>query len=307
MTVHVHDHAHGHAHHGHHHHHAHATQRRLLLALIVHVIYIAVEIAGALRSGALSLWADAGHMVSDSASLGLALFATWFATRPASSRHTFGFYRAEILAALANSTLLLLMAVLIVREAVQRLAGVDVHDHGHVHGGILTLVAAGGLVANLVTLRILHGGSGENLNVRAAWLHVLVDTIGSVQAIATGLLIMFLDWDWADPVASILISLLIVYSAWSLMREALGVLMESAPGHVDVDRVRERLMQVPGVTAVHNLHVWSITSGMAAMSAHVCAERPSREVVLELRRDLKTRYGITHSTLEFDPGEADLA
>jgi cobalt-zinc-cadmium efflux system protein len=300
---------HGHAHHGHaphHHHHAHATQRRLLLALVVHLLYIAVEIAGALRSGALSLWADAGHMVSDSASLGLALFATWFASRPASSRHTFGFYRAEILAALANSTALLLIAVFIIREAVQRLAGVDAHDHGHVHGGILTLVATGGLIANLVTLKILHGGSGENLNVRAAWLHVLVDTVGSVQAIATGLLIMFFDWDWADPVASILISVLIVYSAWSLMKEALAVLMESAPAHVDVDHVRDRLMQVPGVTAVHSLHVWSITTGMAAMSAHVCAERPAREVILELRRDLKARYGITQSTLEFDPGDADL-
>jgi cobalt-zinc-cadmium efflux system protein len=296
---------HGH-HHGHSHGHGHgATQRRLLAAALVHVVYVGVEVTYAIWSGVLFLWADAAHMLSDAAALGLALFATWYAARPATARHTFGFHRAEILAALANSTVLLAGAVLIVREAIERLGGGEAHGHDHGHGGLLTLVALGGLAANVITLLILHGGKGQNLNVRAAWTHVLVDTVSSVVAIAAGLLIWLFDWDAADPIGAILIAILIVVSTWSLIRESLLVLMEGAPSHVDPDALRARLMQLPGVTAVHRLHVWSITSGRAAMCAHVCAERPSPDVIRELRRDLHDRYGIEHATIEFDPADAD--
>jgi cobalt-zinc-cadmium efflux system protein len=146
---------------------------------------------------------------------------------------------------------------------------------------------------------------GENLNTRGAWLHVLADTLGSVQAIVAGALILAFGWTWLDPVASVLIALLVLYSSWSLIRQSVMVLMEGAPGDVDVDAVRDRLRRVPGVRAVHDLHVWTISSDLVALSAHVEAHRPPDDVLRALRRDLEAEFGIRHTTIEFDPAEPD--
>ena len=292
---------------GHHHGHAHGaaghgdkSRRGLAITLVLVLVYMVAEVIGGLLSNSLALLADAGHMLSDAAALGLALFATWFARRPATARHTFGYYRAEILAAVVNAASLIAIAIFIFIEAYQRL-----QTPHQVEGRIMIGVATGGLVVNLAGLWLLHGGRDENLNAKGAWLHVLSDTLGSVQAIVAGGLILAFGWNWLDPVASVLIGVLVIFSSWSLMRESVAVLMESAPGHVDVDEVRNCLMRIPGVQEVHDLHVWTIASGLVALSAHIAAERPSGAVMHDLQHELEERFGIRHTTIQFDlPGEA---
>ncbi len=275
------------------------SRRGLAVTLVLVLVYMVAEVVGGLLSNSLALLADAGHMLSDAAALGLALFAGWFARRPATARHTFGYYRAEILAAVVNAASLIAIAIFIFIEAYHRLQAP--HE---VEGGIMIGVATGGLVVNLAGLWMLHGGRDENLNAKGAWLHVLSDTLGSVQAIVAGGLILAFGWSWLDPVASVLIGVLVIFSSWSLMRESVAVLMESAPGHVDVDEVRNCLMRIPGVQEVHDLHVWTIASGLVALSAHIAAERPPGAVLHDLRHELEERFGIRHTTIQVDlPGE----
>ena len=272
------------------------TRRRLTITLGLVSVYMIAEVIGGVMANSLALLADAGHMLSDAGAIALALFAIWFARRPASSRHTYGYYRAEILAALVNAGSLVAIAIYIFVEAYQRF-----RTPSQVEGGIMMGVAAGGLVVNLIGLWTLHGGREESLNVRGVWLHVLSDALGSVQAIIAGALIVAFGWWWVDPVASVLIGLLVIHSSWSLMRESVAVLMEGAPGNLDVDAVRNRLMACPGVQEVRDLHVWTITSGLVALSAHIVAERPSADVLHELRHDLEQSFGIRHTTIQFDP------
>jgi cobalt-zinc-cadmium efflux system protein len=273
---------------------------RLAVTLALVLAYMVAEIVGGLLANSLALLADAGHMLSDAGALALALFAIWFARRPAGPQHTYGYYRVEILAALVNGAALVAIAILIFVEAMQRFRAPQ-----DVDAPLMIAVATGGLVINLAGLWTLHGVRGESLNTRGAWLHVMADALGSVQAIAAGALILAFGWNWLDPLASVLIGGLVVYSSWSLVRQSVMVLMEGAPGHIDVDEVRDRLGRVPGVRAVHDLHVWTISSGLVALSAHVEAQRPPSEVLRELRHDLEAEYGIRHTTIEFDPTEPD--
>lgn len=270
--------------------------RRLAITLTLVSAYMVAEVVGGVLANSLALLADAGHMLSDAAALGLALFAIWFARRPATAKHTYGYYRAEILAALVNAGSLIAIAVFIFVEAYQRF-----RNPPEVEGRIMMAVAAGGLAVNLAGLWTLHAGRAESLNVRGAWLHVLSDALGSVQAIVAGALIVAFGWSWVDPAASVLIGLLVIYSSWALMRESVAVLMEGAPGHLDVDLVRNRLMEIPGVREVRDLHIWTITSGLVALSAHVTAERPTSSVLHQLRHELEERFGIHHTTIQFDP------
>lgn len=228
------------------------NRRGLAITLILVVAYMAAEVVGGLISNSLALLADAGHMFSDAAALGLALFAIWFARRPAPTRHTFGYYRTEILAALVNGATLVAIAIYIFFEAAERF-----RQPPEVQGGLMMAIAAGGLVINLAGLFILRGGREESLNVRGAWLHVLTDMLGSVQALAAGVLIWWLGWNWVDPLASVLIGLLVIYSSWQLLRESVWVLMQSAPAHIDVDELREALLEMNGVLGVCDLHVWT--------------------------------------------------
>jgi cobalt-zinc-cadmium efflux system protein len=267
----------------------------MTLALVV--IYMGVEVAGGLVADSLALLADAGHMLSDAGALALTLFAMRFARRPATTQRTYGSYRAEILAALANGATLVAVAIYIFVEAFERF-----RTPPEVQGGLMLAVAAGGLLVNGAGLLILRGGHEGNLNMRGAWLHVLTDALGSLQAIVAGALIWAFGWYWVDPIASVFIGLLVVYSSWSLIRQSAAVLMENAPGHIDVDDVRTALLELPHVAGVHDLHVWTITSGFVALSAHViCPGSHNHDGLLRgAHKMLGERFGIRHTTIQID-------
>jgi len=275
-----------------------AGRRPLLLALGLATTYMAAEVVGGLWTGSLALLADAGHMLSDVASLSLALFALWVAQRPPTPRRTFGYYRAEILAALAHGAALVAVAVFVAVEAVARL-----QEPRDVLAGPMLAIAAGGLAVNLLSLAILERGRHASLNVRGAWLHVLSDALGSVAAMAAGGLMWAFGWRWADPAASLAISVLVVLSAWHLLAEATGVLLEGAPRHLDVDAVRDAVRGVDRVLGVHDLHVWTIASGLVALSCHVVVKGdPADGAVLEqVNQVLSERFGIDHTTIQVEP------
>ena len=274
-----------------------ANQRRLRLTLVLVLLYMSAEVIGGLLSGSLALLADAGHMLSDAGSLALALFAMWLASRPSGSQHTYGYYRTEILAALANGATLVAISILIFIEAYQRLL-----NPPEVQAGIMMAVATGGLAVNLLGLWILQEGRQDSLNMQGAWLHILADTLGSFQAIAAGALIWAFGWYWADPLASIIIGVLIIFSSWSVLKESVAVLMESSPLHIDVDEVLEAMREVGGAAGVHDLHVWTITSGMVALSAHVLpeSEYDRDDLLKDLSDTLKHRFEISHVTIQIE-------
>jgi cobalt-zinc-cadmium efflux system protein len=286
----------------HHHDHHHARSRskaRLAVALVLAGSYLLAEVVGGWLTNSLALLADAGHMLSDVAALALSLAALWIAERPADSRRTFGYYRAEILAALLNGAALIAISIYIFFEAARRLA-----QPPEVLGGWMLAIAVGGLIVNLLALLVLSGGKEHSLNVRGAWLHVLTDALGSVGAIAAAALIWLFRWYWADPAISIAIGLLVIYSAWRLVQESVSVLMESAPVGINVDEVRNAIAGIEGVAAVHDLHVWSITTGFDALSAHVVVSdiaRPHGPLLGELRTMLHDRFGIHHTTIQIEP------
>lgn len=284
--------------HGHQHDRRAGSRRRLTWTLALAAGYTVAEIVGGLLTNSLALLADAGHMLSDVAALGLSLFAIWVAARPPTPRRTYGYYRAEILAAMANGATLIAVSVLIFVEAYHRL-----RQPPEVMGPAMLAVAVGGLAVNLTGLWLLHGGRRESLNVHGAWLHVLADALGSVGAITAAGLIWAFGWAWADPVASVLIGMLVIYSSWRLLAESVSVLMEGAPRGIDVDEVRRAMREVPGVLAVHDLHVWSITTGLDCLSAHVVASEPHSHAALlkTLRDTLHERFGIDHLTIQIEP------
>ncbi len=292
--------------HAHIHSHAHAVQareadaRRLSWTLGLVAAYMVAEIAGGLWTGSLALLADAGHMLSDAGSLALALFAMRLARRPRGARRSFGFHRGEILAALANGAALAAAGVVIAVEASQRLSAPR-----PVAGQPMMWIAAGGLVVNVAALLILHRDRDASLNLRGAWLHVATDTLGSVQAVVAGLLIWRFGWLWADPLASLAIAALVVWSAWMLVRDSVNVLMEAAPAHIDTADVEAAIAGVPGVVGVHDLHVWTITSGFDSLSAHAhVADRDRDELLKDIRDVLARRFGIEHCTLQLEGEEA---
>lgn len=291
----------GHHHHpadGHTHHHGHgAHSSRLAIVLVLALVSTAAEIFGSWLADSLALWADAGHMFSDAAALGLSLFAAWIAQRPATPEHSYGYRRAEILAALANGTTLIAVSIVIFFQAVMRFS--DPHP---VEGGWMMAIALGSLIVSLLGMALLHGGKSENLNVHGAWLHMMTDAVGTLAAMGAGGLIWAFGWEWADPLASILIGLLVIYSSWALIKEAVAILMESTPTHLDIDAVRAALAGGPGVRQVHDLHAWTITSGMVSLSAHVIvADEQSPPAALRaIREILHERFGLDHVTIQIE-------
>jgi cobalt-zinc-cadmium efflux system protein len=292
--------------HHHHHHHGHghvhtSNRRRLGVVLALVASYMVAEAVGGWLAGSLALLADAGHMLSDAAALALALFASWITTRPATPQRTFGYHRTEILAALANGVTLVAISLVIFVEAFER-----IRDPQPVQGALVMGIALGGLLVNGIGMWVLHGGRDDNLNVRGAWLHMLGDALGSVGAVVGGALVYFRGWTWVDPVVSVLIGLLVIYSSWGLLRESVSVLLEGTPSHIDLHEVRSAMLQVPDVEAVHDLHVWTITSGMEAMSGHVIVadpgeRRPSADILADLHRMLHDRFGLHHLTIQLEP------
>ena len=289
-----HNHTHGHTHDGT---PGQQNQKRLAIVLVLVTLYMVAEVVGGLITNSLALLADAGHMLSDAGALALSLFAIWIARRPPTPQHTYGYYRTEILAALINGGTLIAISFYIFYEAYHRIG-----EPPHVQGALMMGIAMGGLLINLLGLWILSGGRDESLNVRGAWLHVLTDALGSVGAITAGALIWAFDWNWVDPVVSVLIGLLVIFSSWNLLKETVSVLMEGAPGHIDVDKVRETIRAVPGVLDVHDLHVWTITSGMVSLSAHVVVKEGQyeQEMLTAIREPLHEQYGIDHATIQLE-------
>ena len=274
-----------------------ANQRRLGIALALATAYLVVEVVGAVWTGSLALLADAGHMLSDVAALSLALFAAWVALRPADDRWTYGGSRAEILAALAQGAALMVVAVLISVEAFERFATPQT-----VQGPGVLAIATGGLLVNLAALRVLGDGHQHSLNVRGAWLHVLSDALGSIGAMGAGLLIWQFGWLWADPAASLAISALILFSAWHLIRDAVDVLMEAAPRHVDMEALRRGLAALESVQSVHDLHVWTLGQGRVALSCHLVTDHVanSESLLTDAYTLLGTQHDIDHATIQIE-------
>ena len=269
---------------------------RLRLVLALTATFMVVEAIGGWVSGSLALLADAGHMLTDVGALALSLVTAWIAQRPANDRKTYGYLRWEILAALVNGAALFGIAALIVVEAVQRL-----QQPQPIRTGLFLAVAAMGLVVNLVSLALLHRVREGSLNVRGAYLHVLGDALGSVGALAAAAIILVTGWTLADPIVSILLSLLILLGAWRLLRESTDILLEAAPRHVSLPEVQRRMLAVPGVSAVHDLHVWTVTNGVVAMSGHaVVPDLVDHPGVLEgIRREMGG-LGIGHVTIQLE-------
>lgn len=288
------------------HSHSHGSNRRRLIAVLaLTFLYMLAEAIGGFLTNSLALLSDAGHMLADVAALLLALLALWFAARPVTARKTYGYYRMEILAALANGSALVVISLLISYEAFQRIKSPE-----GVRGLEVMLIAIGGLAINVVSAFVLHSASSENLNMRGAFLHVMGDALGSVGAIVAG----FLIWRWglllADPVISVAMCLLIIYSSWRLIVESVNILLEGTPSHINVHAIVEAMHSVPGVASVHDLHVWTISSGMDALSAHVTIEPGvSHKAALEgLQEQLRSGFNIGHLTIQIEsPDESEVA
>ena len=311
----AHHHVHGpgeHHHHGSHSPHLHArvgdaalqsgdatSVRRLRGALVVTAIFLFVEVIGGFLANSLALLADAGHMLTDVAALALSLFVAWFSRQPASPQRTYGYLRWEVLAAFLNGATLLLISVWIVWEAILRLRNPE-----PLGSTLMLVVAVAGLIVNVIAARMLHAHGESSLNVRAAYLHVLGDLLGSVGTVAAAVVVRTTGWLAADPVASIIMSALILRGAWRLVRESVDVLLESTPSHISLGSVRAQLEAIPGVESVHDLHVWTVTSGLVAMSAHAIVREPDRhQHVLEHVHDAMRLFGIDHVTVQLERRE----
>jgi cobalt-zinc-cadmium efflux system protein len=255
------------------------------------------EAVGGWYTNSLALIADAGHMLTDVAALSLTLGAFWFASRPATSRKTYGYYRLEILAAFVNGIALVLLSIWVVYEAVKRWQAPP-----DVRGLDLTLIAAGGLIVNVSAAYLLHSDKKSNLNMHGAWLHVMGDLLGSVAAIGAGLLIVWFGWLWADPMVSVVISLIIIYGSWRLILESVNVLLEGTPPHIDLSAVESALLQTNGVSGVHDLHIWTISSGLDALSAHISHDDKisHSELLVSVRDTLHEHFGIDHLTIQME-------
>ena len=282
-----------------------ASNRRLLaISLALTATVMVVQVVGAIWTGSLALLADAAHMFTDSSALVIALVASIVAARPANERNTYGYQRAEVFGALANAVILIVLSVWIAVEGVQRLVG---GGEVEVAGGLMLVVAVVGLVANGVSMYLLSAAQRHSINVRGAYLEVLGDLLGSAAVIVAGVVIVFTDWFWVDQAASILIALLILPRAYSLLRDVVNVLLEASPEGVDVEEARAHMLAVPGVVEVHDVHAWTITSGVPAFSAHVIvddtawSEEAYHAILDELKTCLREHFGTDHSTLQLEP------
>ncbi|MFD8974933.1 MULTISPECIES: cation diffusion facilitator family transporter [unclassified Streptomyces] len=279
-----------------------AYKNRLRIALGITLSVMVIEIIGGVVADSLALIADAAHMATDAVGLAMALLAIHFANRPPSGNRTFGFARAEILAALANCLLLLVVGGYVLYEAIQRFV-----EPAETKGGLTIAFAVVGLVANMISLSLLARGQKDSLNVRGAYLEVLADALGSVTVIVAAGIILATGWQYADPIASIVIGLMIVPRTLKLLRETLDVLLEAAPKGVDMAEVRAHILALPGVEDVHDLHAWTITSGMPVLSAHVVVDQGAldsvghEKMLHDLQGCLGSHFDVEHCTFQLEP------
>lgn len=301
----------GHNHHGHNHSHSHShnhnhfeearegNKKGLLIALIITAGIMLLEFFGGLITNSLALLSDSGHMLSDTSSLFLSLIAIWFSSRPASANKTYGYFRFEILAALLNGVSLFIIAGFIIWEAYGRL-----FEPPTVASGTMMFIASIGLLANLISAwsLISKGDVKNNVNLRSAYLHVLGDALGSIGAIIAGLFMILFDWYIADPIISVLVALLILKSAWGIIRYTVHILMEGTPAAINQDEVKATLLEIEGVLDVHDLHIWTITSGLDVLSCHVLIEddKSSQQILQQAIDKIKEVYKIEHTTVQIE-------
>lgn len=273
------------------------NKRRLVLVLVLTTTYMIAEIIGGLLTHSLALLADAGHMLTDVGGLALALFAIWFAERPATPEHTYGYYRIEILAALTNAIVLIGMSIYILYEAYQRFRSPPT-----VSSGPMLAIASLGLVVNVVGVALMRTGSTESLNMKGAYFELLSDALTSVGVIVAAIIMLTTGWYYADPLLSAGIGLFILPRTWSLLREAVGILLEGTPSDINMAVLRQSLNQLTGVAGVHDLHVWALTSGVYAMSLHaVLADGAAHDDVLRLVREhAHAQFKIAHVTVQVE-------
>ena len=267
------------------------------LALGLTFVYMIAEAIGGWLINSLALVADAGHMLTDVAALTLTLFAIWFAARPATSRKTYGYYRLEILAAFVNGIALVLLSIWVMFEAFERWQVPPT-----IAGTQLILIATGGLIINIIAAYLLHSDHKHDLNMRGAFLHVMGDLLGSVAAIIAGVMIVGFGWMWADALGSVLISLIIIFGAWRLILDSVNVLLEGTPGHINLSAVESTILETSGVGGVHDLHVWTISSGIDALSAHITHDESvsHSDLLATVRHKLHDEFGIDHLTIQME-------
>lgn len=291
-TKHNHTHSHG----GHSHTHSN-NKKALTISFILITSYMLVEFIGGWLTNSLALLSDAGHMLSDSMALGLSLSAIIFGAKKATETKTFGYKRYEILAALLNGFVLVVISIFIFKEAIHRLYNPEV-----VIGKGMMIISTIGLIINIIVAKMLHakGDTEDNLNVRSAYLHVLGDLLGSVGAIVAALLIILFDWHIADPIASMIVSVLVLYSGWSILRDSVNVLMEAKPSDVSYQKITDILNKLKGVKSVHDLHIWMITNELVSMTVHLCVEEDADRdrIVEEANQQIYNAYGISHITIQ---------
>jgi cobalt-zinc-cadmium efflux system protein len=270
---------------------------KLKLVLLLISSYIVVEFISGLLTGSLALIADAGHMLADAGGLTLALFAINFSTKPATPQRTYGFYRIEILAALANSAVLILVSVYIIYDAYERII-----EPPQIKGTALIIVGTIGLVVNLVGMYILKGHATENLNIEGAYLEVLKDTLGSVGVVVVGVITSISKFYLIDPIISVGLAFYILPRTWSLMKKSINILMEGVPINISYEEVKKAILQIKGVTGIFEIHIWTITSGMDAITAHVVVSDPSKSqtILKEISSMLENRFKITHTTIQIE-------
>lgn len=291
--------------HGHTHGHSHGSRSELALkrALFVTLAFAGVELAGGLLSNSLALVSDSFHMITDSGALGLSLFVAWVSRRKAPEEYTYGFQRVEILGALLNGLLIWLVAGILIFESIDRFK-----HPADVNGPWVLWIATVGLAANLLSLFFLHRSSKENLNVKSAYLHVITDSVGSVGAIIAGAVITLTGYRQIDPIITVLLSLLMCWSSWRLVREAVEILLERSPTHLRMDEVQAALSGLAGVKEVHDLHVWTLSSGSIALSVHLVSSiTNSSEILHEAIHILEARFEITHTTIQVEPEHSVVA
>ncbi|NNE98008.1 MAG: cation transporter [Pyrinomonadaceae bacterium] len=274
------------------------NKKNLIIVLILTSAYLIAEVIGGIWTGSLALLADAGHMLTDVAGLALALLAIWFAEKPATPQRTYGYYRFEILAALTNAVVLIGISIYILYEAYQRFL-----DPPEVQSGTMLIIAAIGLVINLFGMWLLYSSSKESLNMKGAYFEVLSDMLTSIGVIIAGVIMLTTGWYYADPILSAGIGLFILPRTWKLMMDAVGVLLEGTPSDVNITALRESLEKLEGVADVHDLHVWSITSGMNAMSVHAALEENQSfdEVLARVKDHCLENFKISHVTVQVEP------
>jgi cobalt-zinc-cadmium efflux system protein len=296
---HHHGHSHGHSHHGHSHGHSHTSNKKALLSsFLLIAAFMVVEVIGGVVTNSLALLSDAGHMLSDAAALGLSFYAIKLGEKKVSQEKTYGYKRFEIIAAALNGMTLVLISLYIFFEAVQRF-----FNPPEVQSTGMLMISILGLLVNIVAAWILmKGDKDENLNVRSAFLHVLGDMLGSAGAIVAALLIMFLGWGIADPIASVIVAVLILISGYRVTKDSFHILMEGAPVQIDMDQVKAALRKIPLVKEVHDLHIWTITSGYPVLSCHItiCDDGVHDEILAQSQKILHDEFHIEHSTIQVE-------